>query len=171
MRTIPAGIRPLHRLALAVGVISLVIAAACAAPAASPSPTPSPTPPDATAPNRATAAAWVDAVLAKDAAALAALFAPNGTFDDPPEHRPDRAGVQATYAEVFAYEQLAVDPAVVLVGAEGAVVSWTFTWCNASIDPCPSAHVNGAGGVSVLRMTDGVITNETLYYITGGEPY
>jgi hypothetical protein len=41
----------------------------------------------------------------------------------------------------------------------------------AHIDPCHSDHVNGAGGVSVLRMTDGVITNETLYYIAGGEPY
>ena len=95
---------------------------------------------------------------------------PNGTFDDPPEHRPDRAGVQATYAEVFGYEQLAIDPAVVLVGEDGAVVSWTYTWCNTSIAPCPSQHVTTTTGVSVFRMVDGVITNETIYYIGGGEP-
>jgi len=56
------------------------------------------------------------------------------------------------------------------VGEDGAVVSWTYAWCNTSIEPCPSQHVTRATGVSVLVMTEGVITNETLYYIAGGEP-
>jgi hypothetical protein len=171
MHSTPTAVGPSRCPALVVAiVIVLVLAVACASPAASPSPTPPPTPPDAAALNRATAAAWVDAVRAKDAASLAALFAPDGTFDDPPEHRPDRAGVQATYAEVFAYEQLTVEPEIVLVGEDGAVVSWRYAWCNTSIEPCPSPHVTEAAGVSILRMTDGVITNETLYYVAGGEP-
>jgi ketosteroid isomerase-like protein len=111
-----------------------------------------------------------EALRANDAAAVAALFAPDGTFDDPPEHRPDRTGVQATYAEVFGYQQLMVDAAVVLVGEDGAVVSWTYRWCNTSIEPCPSQRVTRAAGVSILRMAEGVVTNETLYYIGGGEP-
>jgi len=161
--------------ALAVAIVVLLAVAACTTPAATPSPaadiTPGPTSaPDPVALNRATADAWVEAAQARDAADIAALYAPDGTFDDPPEHRPDRAGVQATYAEVFGYEQLAVDPAVVLVGEDGAVVGWTYTWCNTSIAPCPSQHVTTTTGVSVFRMVDGVITNETIYYIGGGEP-
>jgi hypothetical protein len=170
MRTTPTRIQPRRHPALGLVMIVLVLAAACAAPAASPSPTPSPTPPDAVALNRATAEAWVAAARAKDAATLAALYAPDGTFDDPPEHQPDRAGVQRTYAEVFAYQQLVVDPAVVLVGTQGAVVSWTYSWCGGNLEPCPSQNTHRAEGVSVLRMADGVITNETLYYIAGGEP-
>ena len=162
---------------LAVAIVVLLAVAACGTPAATPAPLSAATPPprlttsmDSVALNRATADAWVEAAQARDAADIAALYAPDGTFDDPPEHRPDRAGVQATYAEVFGYEQLAIDPAVVLVGEDGAVVSWTYTWCNTSIAPCPSQHVTRATGVSVLRMTAGVITNETIYYIAGGEP-
>jgi len=175
-RTLTA-IEPLRRGALAIAIIVLLVAAACASPAGTPSPesaaTPPPGPttsPGSAALNRATVAAWVDAFRGLDAARLAALYAPDGTFDDPPEHRPDRAGVQATYAEVFGYQQLAVDTKVLLVGEDGAVVSWTFAWCNTSIEPCPSQHVTRATGVSVLLMTEGVITNETLYYIAGGEP-
>ena len=161
--------------ALAVAVVVLLAVAACTTPAATPSPdadiTLGPTTAsDPVALNRATVAAWIGAVRESDAARLAALYAPDGTFDDPPEHRPDRAGVQATYAEVFGYEQLAVDPAVVLVGEDGAVVGWTYTWCNTSIAPCPSQHVTTTTGVSVFRMVEGVITNETIYYIGGGEP-
>lgn len=171
MRTTLAAIRPRCHPARGLVLIVLIVlqaaAAACAAPAASPSPTP----PDAVAPNRATAAAWMDAVRAKDAAAVATLYAPDGTFDDPPEHQPDRAGVQATYAEVFGYEQLTVSPALLLVGADGAVVSWTYAWCGGNLEPCPSQSTRRAVGVPVLRMADGVITNETLYYIAGGEPY
>jgi ketosteroid isomerase-like protein len=162
MHLTPTGVRLPRRPALAIAAIVLLAAAACAAPTTSP---------DSAALNGATADAWVDAVHAMDAASLAALYAPDGTFDDPPEHRPDRAGVQATYAEVFGYQQLAVDPEVLLVGEHGAVVSWTYAWCNTSIEPCPSPHVTRATGVSVLRMAEGVITNETLYYIAGGEPY
>ena len=157
------------RRAFAVAVVVLLAVAACTTPAATPAPGAT-TSPDAIALNRATADAWVEAAQARDAARLAALYAPDGTFDDPPEHRPDRAGVQVTYAEVFAYSQLAVDAKVVLTGTDGAVVSWTYSWCNTTIAPCPSQHVTRATGVSVLRMTDGVITNETLYYIAGGEP-
>jgi ketosteroid isomerase-like protein len=177
MRLTPIGVRPPRRGALAVATVVLLVAAACAAPAGTPSPgsaaTPPPGPttsPGSVAFNRATVAAWVDAFRALDAARLAALYAPDGTFDDPPEHRPDRAGVQATYAEVFGYQQLAVDTKVVLVGEDGAVVSWTYAWCNTSIEPCPTQHVTRATGVSVLLMTEGVITSETLYYIAGGEP-
>jgi len=169
MHSTPTATRLLRYSGLATAAIALVLVAACAAPAASPSP--APTPPDAAALNRAAAAAWVDAVQAKDAATVAALYAPDGTFDDPPEHQPDRAGVQATYAEVFGYQQLVVDPEVVFVGEDGAVVSWTYTWCGGNLEPCPSQNTHRAEGVSVLLMTDGVITNETLYYIAGGEPY
>jgi len=170
-----AGMEPPRRGALAVAIVVLLAVAACTTPAATPSPaadiTLGPTTlPDSAALNRATAAAWVDAVRAMDAARLAALYAPDGTFDDPPEHRLDWAGVHATYAEVFGYQQLAVDTKIVLVGEDGAVVSWTYTRCDTSIVPWPSRHVTEAAGVSILRMTDGVITNETLYYIGGGEP-
>jgi ketosteroid isomerase-like protein len=181
LTSITAGTPP--RRAVAIAVVVLLAVAACATPIGPPAPTPSPSPafaateppaptssPDPIALNRATVAAWIGAVRERDAARLAALYAPDATFDDPPEHRPDRAGVQATYAEVFGYEQLGVDPAVVLVGEDGAVLSWTYEWCNTSITPCPSQHVTTTTGVSVFRMDDGVITNETIYYIGGGEP-
>ena len=102
--------------------------------------------------------------------AVAALYAADATFDDPPEHRSDRKGVHETYAEVLGYWEVTVDPVVGIVGDEGAVVSWTYTWCGGILKPCPSAAIRKAVGTSVLRMTGGVITSETLYYLAGGEP-
>ena len=113
---------------------------------------------DATALNRVTAAAWVKAAEALDAAVLAALYAPDGTFDDPPEHRPDRAGVQATYSEVLGYERSwRSTPPSCSSERHGAVVGWTYTWCNTSIAPCPQpSTVTITTGVStVFRTVDG----------------
>jgi hypothetical protein len=75
MHSTPAARRLPRRQAFAIVATTLLAAvasSACAAPAATPSPPPMATP-DATTLNRATTAAWVAAVRAKDAAAVAAL--------------------------------------------------------------------------------------------------
>lgn len=149
----------------AFAVAAVILLAGCSFPTASPSPSP-----DSIALSAATAAAFVDALQSTDAAAVAALFAPNGTFDDPPEHQSDREGVRGSYEVVFTYGQVAVEASVVLAGHQGAVVRWVYTWCTTSIEPCPDDRGDGARGVSILTMTDGLITNETIYYLAGGFP-
>lgn len=90
--------RPIHALLLPLAAALAVGATACAGP----EPAPVEDPAASTADLDAFVSAFVEAYNAGDAAALAALWAEDGTMSPPLSPTLDRAGIESAYAAQFA---------------------------------------------------------------------
>lgn len=150
---------------VAVGVAAIFLLSACvssAAPSgvpASPTTTVAPTAVDAA---DAVARQWLAAVQAKDLDAMAALWAPEGVWEDGATGESFTGGPQAERrgsAEALHMMIAAKDASVLALGDGVAVLSYIFH----GPTPAHSSPID-VPMITVLHVKDARITQETVYY-------
>jgi ketosteroid isomerase-like protein len=156
---------------LAVGLASLALLGGCAAGAsptpASVAPATSPGPTTTVAETAANAAdtiarKWLTAVQAKDLDAMAALWAPDGVWEDGATGETFTGGPQAERsgsAEALGMMIAAKDASVLALGDGVAVLAYTFH----GPTPAHSSPID-VPMITVLHVKDARITRETVYY-------
>jgi ketosteroid isomerase-like protein len=105
---------------------------------------------------------WLEALQAKDVDAMAALWAPDGVWQDGATGETFSGGPQAEHAgsDVATSMMIAANDASVLALGDGvAVVAYTFH----GPTPASSSPID-VPMITVLRIKDGKITGETIYY-------
>jgi ketosteroid isomerase-like protein len=124
-----------------------------------------PRPADTAAAAEDVALRYSAALQAKDAAAMAALSAPEVAFMDTASSTvgSDLQGVQAHYAAIFRKPgDLAFTNVRYAIGRGWAAVLWTAA---------STSFGFGADGVTMLEIRDGKIARETLYYNSAKVPF
>ena len=147
-------------------LITALMVAGCGGSSASSSPSASPTPTVAAtaAVNAADTIArqWLTAFQAKDLAAMAALWAPDGTWADGATGESFTGGPSAErsgWAQALGMMITAKDASVLALGDGVAVLAYTFH----GPTPAHSSPID-VPFITVLHVKDARITQETIYY-------
>jgi len=136
-----------------------VSSAAPSLPQASPTTTPAATPANTA---DTIAREWLTAVQAKDLDAMAALWAPDGVWEDGATGETFKGGPQAERsgsAQALGMLIALKDASVLALGDEVAVLAYTFY----GRTPAHSSPID-VPFITVLYVKDGQITRETVYY-------
>ena len=114
-------------------------------------------------PAQATAQQWLAAVKVKNLSAMEALFAPDGTWEDGTTGDKSSGGPKAEefgWADVFTTVQAVKDARILGLGDGVAIVAYTLY----GYPPSATATPIDIPFVEVLRVRDGHISAETVYY-------
>ena len=121
-------------------------------------------------------AAWQDAILALDADRTVANYAAEAIYEDPaaanderyPEVRTGHDAIRSLYEGIFSLPRVSFAFVSSFVAADGRAAAVEWVWCGDRLDCGDEYEIRG---LSLLRLGDGRITHETIYYDTSYAPY